>query len=170
MRNKIKHWVISDTHFGHNRLVEMNHRPDKFEIQIIDNLSIIGENDIIYHLGDVSFYNHDHWHSLFMCKCKARKKILILGNHDKKSISWYYDRGWDCVCHELMIRMFGYSILMTHKPLLENELYNHSVNVINVHGHIHNTNHHNDTLTVNHKPVIMEHDYKPILLKNLVGM
>lgn len=173
-----KLWGISDTHFGHNTLVTKNHRPEGFEYQILKNLSVVGQNDIIFHIGDVAFYRLEHWHNEFMKNCAAKKKILILGNHDKKSKSWYYDHGWDCVCDELLINSFGKKILMTHVPIPIKDFFNRTGgdkcyladDFVNIHGHIHNTNHHNAKLCRNHFLIKLEHDYKPVLIQNLIGL
>lgn len=170
MKSKSKHWLISDTHFGHYKLVKENHRQEYFEKTIIDNLSVIGENDILYHLGDFALYDTKYWNTLFFSKIKAKKNILILGNHDRETVTWYYDRGWDSVCHEMTLNMFGKTIILTHIPLLRSLIDIRGKDAINVHGHIHDTNHRNATITDKHYPVIMEHEYKPILLRKLIGM
>lgn len=170
MRQGINHWLLSDTHFGHNRLVSLGHRPDDFENQLIDNLSIIGKNDILYHLGDVTLYAHEKWTQRLFDACPARTRILIMGNHDRQTVGWYYNHGWNCVCHQMDLMMYGWRIILSHVPMCEAEFMCYGVNTINVHGHVHNNNHRNAILTEQHYAVVMEHDYKPILLRTLIGM
>jgi len=165
----MKTWIISDTHFGHNQLVYLGHRPEDYENLLLDNLSIVGINDIIYHLGDFSFYNHAYWQEKFFSHCVAKKKILILGNHDKQTKSWYYNHGWDHVCDEVTILAYGKKIILSHVPLVYDKV--HKSDVVNVHGHIHNTNHKEAVIVKGfHFPIIMEHDYKSILLQKLMTM
>ena len=128
MMNKI--WIISDTHFGHD--MEWADRKSGFEEKILESLRCVNINDMIIHLGDVSFYDDKKWHLEFFRKVLTNKKILIRGNHDKRSMSWYLDIGWNCVCDSIVINAFGFKILFSHIPLALNG------NDINVHGHFHN--------------------------------
>ncbi len=46
---KRKIWLISDTHFGHRKMITYG-RPEDFESQIINNINrYVGENDILIH-------------------------------------------------------------------------------------------------------------------------
>ena len=52
-----KTWFTADTHFGHHRTLELSRRPfisvGEMDWQIVANWNkIVGENDIVYHLGD----------------------------------------------------------------------------------------------------------------------
>lgn len=167
---KIKYWLLTDTHFGHNNLVKKGYRPEGFEEQILENMSVIGENDFVFHLGDFAFYDVGKWSSIFMNHCKARGKFLMLGNHDKNTITWYYNRGWNVVCKSMTIHMYGYEIIFSHIPLPIDTLNQCEPNTINVHGHVHNTNHRNASVCDKHKAVYLEHEYKPIQLKDILGM
>ena len=175
MRGRIKQWVISDTHFGHDKLKKEGNRPDGYDQLLLRNIDVIGENDVLYHLGDVAFYDVAYWNEIMLTRCRARSKILVLGNHDRRTKTWYYERGWDFVCESLTLSMFGKQIVMTHQPLPVlcelDRAWHSGKSDVNVHGHVHNTNHHNDQLVEGfHCPVIMEHDYKPILLNKLLGL
>ena len=124
--------IISDTHLGHNKLVKDGMRPEGFEDKILNNVSRLNEDDIFICLGDVAFYKESYWHDHILNFCKCKRKWLVLGNHDKKSISWYLDRGWDFVGSKIVLDIYGYNILLTHIPIDE------SCNCdINVHGHLH---------------------------------
>lgn len=79
-------WVISDTHFGHDKIITYDKRPFKTgkemdEAMIKNWNSVVKPNDTIYHLGDFAFHTEDA-----VCNILERlngNKILILGNHDK---------------------------------------------------------------------------------------
>lgn len=159
----MNHWLITDTHFGHARILEFCGRPLGFEQTILRRLeSTIKPDDVLYHLGDFCIGNDERWHREFMANCKGRK-ILIRGNHDKKSISWYYEHGWDFVCDEVRVNLFGKDILISHKP-------SEHLSDINIHGHHHNIGHHpEDEISPYHKLIYMEHDYMPLNLRGLVG-
>lgn len=158
-------WIMSDTHFGHDMLIRENHRPKYCEETMINSLHVIKEEDVLIHLGDFSFYRCEYWHKLFMKLCKG-KKWFTLGNHDRRTVTWYLKHGWDFVASSISLKIYGKDILFSHHPIenLDN-------NVINIHGHLHENRHEGEfELTENHILVKMEHEYKPFQLKKLVGM
>ena len=126
-------WVISDTHFGHANIIKYCNRPfvDPAEMdeKLIENWnSVVQDDDIVYHLGDVYMGKSS---SNFAHRLKGRKR-LILGNHD---------HGKDSVLQSMfqkivMWRMFPeFGLLLTHVPVHEGSL-GFKVEK-NVHGHIH---------------------------------
>jgi calcineurin-like phosphoesterase family protein len=159
---KLNHWLLTDTHFGHARMHDFCNRPVGFEKTILTRLdSTVKCGDVLYHLGDFCFGNDARWHRDFMSACAGRK-ILIRGNHDKKSITWYYEHGWDVVCDELRLKLFGKDILLSHKP-------SDSFCDINIHGHHHNKGVPGVEVSPFHKLIMMEHDYMPQKLRTVVG-
>ena len=53
-------YVISDTHFSHNNIIEYCDRPYKNTLEMNQDIikkwnSVVTENDIVFHLGDVGF-------------------------------------------------------------------------------------------------------------------
>lgn len=164
----LKIWITTDTHFGHEKVKEYCGRPDGFEALILDNLkNMVNKSDILLHLGDFAFGNLQHWLKEFqLIECR---KWLIVGNHDKKSISYYLRNGFDFVAHSFEFEHMGQKILFSHKPLPDND-YD-----INIHGHFHNSNHHRhepELLAIKnprHCLLAIEHnDYKPFLLKDVI--
>lgn len=161
--------ITSDTHLGHCKLVTSGERPLNFERLILDNhKNAISEKDVLIHLGDVCLHKELHWHNIFLSKIKC-KRWLIKGNHDKRSNTWYLDKGWDFVADSIVLKMFGKTILFTHKP--EIKLYSDSFD-INIHGHLHNDNHRDfdfPFLSNYHINVAMEdNNYAPFNLFKLV--
>jgi calcineurin-like phosphoesterase family protein len=70
------------------------------------------------------------WHErLSFITCK---KWLVRGNHDKKSLTWYTEHGWDMVCESFCLVAFGKKILFSHIPIKDDGWYD-----INIHGHFH---------------------------------
>lgn len=127
----MKYFLITDTHFAHNKLHEFEKRKDGWEEKTFKNLKrvIDYDNDVLIHLGDFAFGNSDDIHKRFTSLCK--KTILLKGNHDKQSYSKLYSLGWTTVAKSMEIRMFGINIVFSHRPveILENQ--------INLHGHFH---------------------------------
>jgi len=161
------YWITSDTHFGHDKMRESLYRSNYFEDKIMKrHSSLVKSNDVLIHLGDFCFGKNEHWHREFMMGIKG-VKWLLRGNHDKKSISWYLDHGWDFVGDSMTIKMYGKIILFSHRPMADTGFD------LNIHGHLHNGDHRmeefSEILTQKHKLVKMEHDYKPVSLKSLSG-
>ncbi len=123
-------YVISDTHFGHENMVNWALRPEDFNEKIWKGLDTLPEDSILIHCGDITM-GADATTHIRLAGYKF-KKWLVLGNHDNHSISWYVRNGWDFVANEIMIKMFGKNILFTHYPLPKREGID-----INIHGHLH---------------------------------
>jgi calcineurin-like phosphoesterase family protein len=79
-------FFTSDNHFMHKNIIEYCDRPfdslEEMEKEMIDRWnSVVGEKDIIFHLGDFSFGGKQHWkHKLDRLN---GQKYLAVGNHDK---------------------------------------------------------------------------------------
>ena len=160
----MNYWILTDTHFGHAAMKKLCGRPEGFEQLILNQVAHkVKQDDVLIHLGDFCLGEDSYWNTLFYKYCPGLK-WLIRGNHDKKSNTWYHKHGWDFVADHIMLRVFGASILLSHKPL---EVV--PVNHINVHGHHHNTgNHPEDKVDGRHRLVYIEHDYTPVSLRSLV--
>jgi len=128
----MKIYITTDTHFDHANMIKYCGRPENFNEIIWKGLEQIKNNDILIHLGDFCIgndvENHFHLRGLLL-KCK---KILVRGNHDRKSDSWYLKHGWDFVCEQFRNTYFGQDILFSHTPKPD------SGYDINIHGHFHN--------------------------------
>lgn len=132
-------WVIGDTHFGHTNLVKHGVRPKGTDDVLLANLrdTPFADGDILVHLGDFcidSSANCKGWWELFSESIPFFvRTLLVLGNHDTNSISWYIKQGWDMVAHGYYIEYYGKSVYFSHMP---SEI---SGKTINVHGHLHNS-------------------------------
>ncbi len=110
-------YFISDTHFYHGNIVNLNpSRFPFFERFILFNLSLkLKEGDIIYHLGDFTWHFNDFHGYLERWKDLKARKVLIMGNHDKdkEKLKEYFDE-----VHEnyLIIEHEGLKILLSHYP------------------------------------------------------
>jgi len=151
-------YMMSDSHFGHNRAVEFG-RPVDYENKIIASLDGIKRGDILIHLGDFCFFQYEKWHKLFFEKCKA-KAWLVKGNHDAKSDNWYLNNGWSCVAHRLDLNIFGHNLVFRHRP--------YSIDgALCVHGHLHATR---EKFVQGQALVSAEHEnYRIIALRTLVS-
>lgn len=133
-------WFISDTHFFHANILKFvgNNgnviRPfmsldDMHEYMVKKWNSVVGVNDKVYHLGDVTF-KYDRPFNELMGSLRGQKR-LILGNHDKikgtELLKWF----------EKVDLWKGFkegNFTASHIPLRLDSLRDGSHNV---HGHIH---------------------------------
>ncbi len=167
MERKI--FLIADTHFGHENIIKYENRPfddlkDMDEVMIKKWNSVVGKDDIVYHLGDVSFYNKEKTKAII--SRLNGKKILIKGNHDKDSNQWWRDVGFFEVS-EYPIILNEWVILQHTPPTYINE----AMPYYYIYGHVHNTEMY-QTITKTSACVCVERwDYTPVdieEIKNLV--
>jgi len=169
----MKIWIASDTHFGHEKMVEFCGRPKDFGPKIFKALAQIPSDDMLIHLGDVCMGKDEASHAMWIQPLSC-KKMLVMGNHDRKSISWYLEHGWDSVVHSAVIEAFGKRILLSHVPY-DSKVVKH-VAEVNVHGHFHDKTfrlkqfakmYEYDPLV--HSCMAMEKtEYRPVTLRHII--
>jgi calcineurin-like phosphoesterase family protein len=90
-------YVISDTHFGHRVIMPYRGMPEK-EAEAFDKImvhrwnGVVKPDDKVYHLGDVSFRNQEYTKEI-VSQLNGHK-ILIMGNHDNRSLTWFKKVGF----------------------------------------------------------------------------
>lgn len=164
---EMKYWIISDTHFGHKEIIDYCGRPEDHEQIILHNLIVHGSpNDCLIHLGDFAFNDHAKW-CAELCKHWAGRKILVIGNHDKKSAHWYMTHGFDFACESFKMKYGGKIICFSHKPQAWDGDWQ-----VNIHGHLHNLGHRDNEykdLKQWHRLYSPElEDYKPLRLDRMI--
>lgn len=168
---KIEYWLTTDTHLGHDALINYTGRPHNFSDLIMKrHKEIVHPQDVLIHLGDICMRNDARWHTKFMYGLVC-KKWLIRGNHDRKSNVWYLTHGWDFVADSFTITRHGMKILFSHTPQ-QDRGYD-----VNIHGHFHNN--HPDSyekelseiMTNKHRLLVLEDiDYRPVKLQRFLGV
>ena len=115
-------WFTSDTHFGHKNISRFTKRPwnsaEEMDEGLIKNWNeVVGENDIVFHLGDFAFASNGRWKELIE---RLNGRIyLILGNHD--ITRWPGDGIMDLfegVYSQLVIVIGQKHFILNHCPLL----------------------------------------------------
>ena len=149
-------WFYSDPHFGdkENWLLRKQFIRAIDNVEAFDNLQITtinkacGKNDTLVILGDVGDIE-------YVKKLRAKKKILILGNHDQGAS--YYATVFDEVYAGPVI--IAERLILTHEPI-------DFPYAVNIHGHDHSNHGFKDGLHIN---CCAEHiNYTPICLSNIV--
>lgn len=121
-------WVATDFHFGHKKMLEVGRQPG-YEQKILKQLSQIPDDDTLIFLGDFCIGNDEKWHheiNQFWFR-----KWLIRGNHDDKSTSWYLSHGWNAICNEMTMEIYGEWLSFSHNPMGVSDCD------VNIHGHLH---------------------------------
>ena len=161
----MKHFVISDTHFGHRDIMGYCNRPfadtkEMDELMIERWNEVVGKDDVVIHLGDFGLASKE-----YLTEVVSRlngHKILVLGNHDEESEQYYRDLGFETVSRYPILYggtpdNCGY-YLMSHAPLLLSE----TTPYFNFYGHVHNDSKYVDSSSS--KCVCVEKtDYRPYL-------
>jgi calcineurin-like phosphoesterase family protein len=126
-------WLITDTHWYHEAMVDLCGRPADFSERLIAQLRHhLTPQDRLFHLGDVIFYQYPRLKEILADI--PGTKILLMGNHDRRSPGWYARNGFAFVADMIVVG----DVLLSHKPV---EICPSGVR-LNVHGHWHNNIHH----------------------------
>lgn len=147
-------YLITDTHLGHQNMLKSCGRPARFTNLILDNCrKMVRSNDTLIHLGDVAWNEEE----LMRFMKLPGRKILVRGNHDRKSTPYYMEAGFDLVVDSMTMTLQGIRMLFSHAPQ-----YAHAAD-INIHGHQHDL--HGEDVFHRYWPLALEHmGYKPLPL------
>ncbi len=121
MSNKFKPiFFTSDLHIGHANSIIFDKRPfknlDHMHTVLVNNYnSTVPENGVCYFLGDLGLCKGDQLKE-FMSRLNNSTKVLILGNHDKKS-QGMYEAGFDMVLNTAVFYVGDKRVSMSHCPL-----------------------------------------------------
>ncbi len=137
-------WVVTDTHFFHKGIVRRGVRPPDHNERTAEALSKLGPDDILIHLGDFAFAKYSEAAEI-MNRCPARSKILLLGNHDNQSYSYYTRHGFTAAMESMTLRHGGKRSCSVTTPMRRLSWGPHldlpdGVD-LNIHGHLHLRNH-----------------------------
>ena len=150
-----KVWITSDTHFGHKNICRgvTNWRTQDGEVPIdstrdfqtveqmnerlVDGInSVVGQDDTLIMLGDVSFGGFDNI-GIFLERLVCHNIHLILGNHDThiQNNRDYVQGRFLSVQHYMEANINGQDFVFCHYPLQSWNGLNKGV--IHLHGHPH---------------------------------
>jgi calcineurin-like phosphoesterase family protein len=139
----MKTYITSDLHFGHKNIMKFcpatraRFRDDvdyMNEAMVREWNEIVKPEDLVYILGDVAFLPAQKAAEV-MNRLNGRK-ILVQGNHDRKTLNDPVFRGcFEEVHHYLDINYNGTKVCMFHYPIAEwDQMHRGSVHF---HGHLH---------------------------------
>lgn len=173
-------FLTSDQHFFHGNIIKYCNRPwnsgkdsdgniivtqkdieEMNEEMIMRWNSVVPNDGIVYHLGDFALGDRNKIKEII--PLLNGKINLIMGNHDTKSVDFYYECGFNRVYdHPILLKDF---FILSHEPI---SFLNKNSCFGNIYGHVHDSDVYK-TFSVNSCCVCVErHDYKPISLKYIV--
>ncbi len=126
-------WFTSDTHFGHARTLELSKRPfnsvlDMDWSMVANWNKIVGDNDIVYHLGDFGDPS-------YLKYLKGGHIFFLPGNYDKPDIleTMMKDKRILIFSNNSEVILNGHKFYLTHEP----EFGAAEQNAFYLYGHIH---------------------------------
>lgn len=129
-------FFTSDNHFMHGNIIKYENRPftDTYNMNC-EMIRLwnetVGENDLVYIVGDLSFGSAEFTNVLL--SSLNGKKVLVLGNHDQFVKSKRFDKSLLLeICNYKEISYKGKQFVMCHYPLASNDN-----KMINIYGHLH---------------------------------
>jgi len=134
----MKTFVISDTHFGDAKIIDIVKRPfnsvEEMDATLIRNWNkVVTDNDLVYILGDFAFKNPEY----YLNQLKGRK-ILVKGNHDN-NIKGIVCRHFESTSDYLDTTINNQRYIMCHYPISS---WNGAFRgVIHLYGHVHRLGH-----------------------------
>ena len=161
-------FLIADTHFGDENIRLYEERPfpdtDTMDREMIRRWnSVVGDNDLVYHLGDFFFFVQNRCREL-LSQLKGRKRLLI-GNHDAYlTTQQWRDLGFE-ECYDLPVILKEFFIL-SHAPLYVCR----SMPYANIYGHIHSSPTYRTVSSRSACVSVERIDYTPVLLETLRDM
>jgi calcineurin-like phosphoesterase family protein len=110
-------FFTADHHFGHRGIIEYASRPfsnpEEMDEHLIEQWNaVVGKNDRVYHLGDVSFRKPDATHEILSRLHGI--KYLVKGNHDR--INRMVEDHWLWVKDYHELRIGSQKIILCHYP------------------------------------------------------
>ena len=135
----MKVFFTSDLHFGHKNVIKFDNRPflnvdDMDEVLISNWNRKVQKDDMVYVLGDISWYNDQKTCEIF--ERLNGRKILIRGNHDRVhgKIKNYFE---DVTDYKEITLPGNRHIVLCHYPII---FFNrHHYGSYMFYGHVHNS-------------------------------
>lgn len=158
-------FLIADTHFGDENIRLYEERPfpdtDTMDREIIRRWnSVVGDNDLVYHLGDFCSGGQERCREL-LSQLKGRKRLLI-GNHDAYlTTQQWRDLGFE-ECYDLPVILEKFFIL-SHTPLYVCR----SMPYANLYGHVHNNPTYRSVSSRSACVSVERINYTPVLLETI---
>ena len=140
-----KIFITSDTHFGHDREFLFTPRGfasiEEHDQEVIRRWnSVVGPDDVVYHLGDVML--NDNVHGIECLRQLNGQIKIIPGNHDTDNRLKLYAQleNVEVLPMAIMLKYQKYNFYLSHHPTLTSNLEKAPylrMHLINLYGHTH---------------------------------
>lgn len=156
----MKRWAIADPHWQHKNILKYENRPfdsvDDMDLEMIIRWNSVVEPDHkVFCLGDIALASAD-W-ILWLSYQLRGELILIRGNHDRKSVTFYQSCGWQVFDRPM--------VWFEDKVVLSHARQDVTRGWLNIHGHSHSKGVDDDQ----HVCVSVENvNYTPVDLDELI--
>lgn len=138
-------YYLSDTHFGHENSIRFDYNNggrtfssiEERDELIINNINkVVTQQDNLYFLGDVSWYNPDKTVELLQ-RINCKNLFLLVGNHDRIAKDGRCKKLFQGIYDIKQINDNGRVVILCHYPIM---MWNgQHRGVIHLYGHVHNT-------------------------------
>jgi calcineurin-like phosphoesterase family protein len=117
-------YLTSDTHFGHvniltyepKRKEQLGETIELHDANLLNRInSRVRPEDTLFILGDFSLESGGAV-ARYRAQLKCKTVILVMGNHDKSTITHYYKSGFSVVCYELILKIANEYVRLRHHP------------------------------------------------------
>ena len=159
-------FVVSDTHFYHDRIIEYCNRPYANAVEMNEDMiakwnAVVSKDDIVWHLGDFAFGSKDHIKEIVS---RLNGQInLVMGNHDHHKVSFYYESGFHRVYdHPVVISNF---FILSHEPMQwvkDGDVY------VSIYGHVHSQEMYKDFTSNSFCACVERIGYAPIRWTDMI--
>ena len=131
-------YYISDLHFGHRAIIDLDERPfndvTEMEWALTDNWNeVVTENDTVYILGDFCW---DRRETKRLISELHGNKVLIVGNHDAEHYTTDIRKLFVDIQKQMTITDGDKTVLLSHYPVLDFD-GDTDKSVVMLHGHLH---------------------------------
>jgi calcineurin-like phosphoesterase family protein len=111
-------FFVADTHFFHDKIIELCHRPfnnsKEMNEALINNWNaVVSHDDTVYHLGDFALGGSQVGLKVVFDRLNGNK-FLARGNHDRQNPKNYKDIPWVAVFDTKNITIDGHQIWLSH--------------------------------------------------------
>lgn len=140
-------FYISDSHHGHFNVIRYDNRPFSSVEEMDDEQirrwnSVVTPEDIVYILGDFSWYKEDK--TLEILDKLNGRKVLIKGNHDR--ISPKVAKKFEKRAEYLEIQDGDERVILSHYPI---PFWNGQFrDTVHLYGHVHNSHQYNYCMNI----------------------
>lgn len=116
-------YFTADRHWYHANIIRHAGRPfrslgEMHEELIRRHNAVVGPEDTVYELGDVTLASDAQAHNLVALRARMNGQswILVPGNHDDLPLHRYLRMGYDEICTRMEISLMGHRVTLVHDP------------------------------------------------------